>query len=107
MDFSPENLPDLKSTIEKLYFDVKVSTIHADAADDAAISGVCEQALKEEGRLDVFFANVRRSQLHQLHAITYCAMYLGWYFIQTTIGSNHCRTVYGDHENQYTVVSSA
>jgi hypothetical protein len=62
MDFSPENLPDLKSTIEKLYFDVKVSTIHADAADDAAISGVCEQALKEEGRLDVFFANVRRSQ---------------------------------------------
>ena len=30
----------------------------ADAADEAAISGVCKQALDEEGRLDVFFANV-------------------------------------------------
>ncbi|KAF5380527.1 hypothetical protein D9615_004514 [Tricholomella constricta] len=57
IDFDPTNLPDLKSTIGKLYPDVKVTTLQADAADEAAISGVCDQALREEGRLDVFFAN--------------------------------------------------
>jgi len=57
LDYDPTNLPDLKSTIEKKYPDVKVTTMQADAADEAAISGVCEQALREEGRLDVFFAN--------------------------------------------------
>jgi len=34
--------------------------MQADAADETAISGVCNQALREEGRLDVFFANVRK-----------------------------------------------
>ena len=81
IDFDPTNLPNLKSTIETRYPDVKVcrgplnflrnernsSNIHsffqvttqqADAADESAISGVCELALREEGRLDVFFANV-------------------------------------------------
>jgi len=38
----------------------KVTTAQADAADETAISGVCDQALREEGRLDVFFANVRK-----------------------------------------------
>jgi len=57
IDFDPTNLPNLKSTIEERYPDVKVTTIAADAASDAAISGVCKQALQEEGRLDVFFAN--------------------------------------------------
>ena len=37
---------------------LKVTTSRADAADETAISSVCEQALKDEGRLDVFFANV-------------------------------------------------
>lgn len=77
IDFSPDNLPNLKSTIENLYSDVKVSTvipsralnlrylqqvtvIEADAADDEAIAGVCQQAVNEEGKLDVFFANVSR-----------------------------------------------
>jgi len=57
LDFDPTNLPDLKSTIENKYPDVKVTTTQADAADEAAVSGVCDQALREEGRLDVFFAN--------------------------------------------------
>lgn len=30
----------------------------ADASDETAISGICERALRDEGRLDVFFANV-------------------------------------------------
>lgn len=37
----------------------QITTVEADAADETAISGVCKQALQEEGRLDVFFANVR------------------------------------------------
>ncbi|PPQ93720.1 hypothetical protein CVT25_013060 [Psilocybe cyanescens] len=57
LDYDPTNLPDLKSAIEKKYPDVKVTTLQADAADEKAISGLCEQALREEGRLDVFFAN--------------------------------------------------
>ncbi|KAI6000501.1 NAD(P)-binding protein [Pisolithus albus] len=57
LDFSAENLPELESTIRGLYPDVKVSVIQADAADDAAIAALCDQAIKEEGRLDVFFAN--------------------------------------------------
>lgn len=59
VDFDPTNLPNLKETIEKAYPDVKVTTVEADASDDVAIEGLCQRALKEEGRLDVFFANVR------------------------------------------------
>lgn len=57
LDYDGSNLPDLKSTIEKKYPDVKVTTLRADASDEDAISGVCKQAMREEGRLDVFFAN--------------------------------------------------
>ncbi|KAI0297143.1 sex determination protein tasselseed-2 [Russula brevipes] len=57
MDLSGENLPNLKSTIEERYPDVKATVIQADAADDKAISDVCHQALREHGRLDIFFAN--------------------------------------------------
>lgn len=45
------------------WHDPQVTTIQADAADEAAISGVCKQALQEEGRLDVFFANVRSNPM--------------------------------------------
>lgn len=74
LDFVPDNLPGLKETIQKKYADVevgfirsspktrltvlKVTTLQADAADETAISSVCVQALNDEGRLDVFFANV-------------------------------------------------
>ncbi|KAI0769382.1 NAD-P-binding protein [Trametes elegans] len=56
-DYDPTNLPDLKATIERSYPDVKVTTIQADAADEKAVIDICKQALQEEGRLDVFFAN--------------------------------------------------
>jgi len=78
LDFVPDNLPELKETIQKKYPDVKVrparpnpktpadipkvTTLQADAADETAISSVCQQALKDEGRLDVFFANVSSGQ---------------------------------------------
>jgi hypothetical protein len=88
LDFDPTNLLELKSTIENKYPDVKasmhlralrscvnvfsfkVTTMQADAADEAAISGVCDQALRDEGKLDVFFANVRRVQCSLLLALT-------------------------------------
>ena len=48
----------------------QATVIQADAADDKAISGVCQQALSEEGRLDIFFANVRRQlSIFSLYAI--------------------------------------
>ena len=58
LDYSGQNLPELKSTIEKSYSDVEVTTVQADAADEQAIKDLCARALEEEGRLDVFFANV-------------------------------------------------
>jgi len=70
IDFSAKNLPNLKDTIERSYPDVKVTTIQADAADEAAISGVCKQALQEEGRMDVFFANAGIATRHPLSDTT-------------------------------------
>lgn len=59
LDYNGDNLPELKGTIETSYPGVKVTVLQADAADEKAIAGICKQALDEEGRLDVFFANVR------------------------------------------------
>ncbi|KAI0051812.1 sex determination protein tasselseed-2 [Auriscalpium vulgare] len=67
LDFSDANLPNLKDTIAQTYPDVKTTVIQADAADEASISSVCEQALKEEGRLDVFFANAGIASGGTLH----------------------------------------
>jgi len=46
----------------------QVTVIQADAADETAIKTVCEEAIQEEGRLDVFFANVRNLVLWQYRA---------------------------------------
>ncbi|KAG6813564.1 hypothetical protein H0H92_009956 [Tricholoma furcatifolium] len=70
LDFDPTNLQELKETIESRYNDVKVTVMQADAADEAAISGVCDQALREEGRLDVFFANAGVASKNALHDTT-------------------------------------
>lgn len=70
LDFVADNLPELKETIRQKYPDVKVTTFQADAADETAISSVCEQALKDEGRLDVFFANAGTASTTLLHDIT-------------------------------------
>jgi len=66
MDLSRENLPNLKSTIDERYPDVTVTVIQADASDDKAISDVCQQALREQGRLDIFFANAGVGSLRTL-----------------------------------------
>ncbi len=61
LDYAGENLQDLRETIESRYPEVKVTTVQADAADEKSIAGLCDRAMKEEGRLDVFFANVGRN----------------------------------------------
>lgn len=38
---------------------LQVTVIQGDAADDKTIQSLVQRALDEEGRLDVFFANVR------------------------------------------------
>ncbi|KAJ7346741.1 hypothetical protein DFH08DRAFT_869186 [Mycena albidolilacea] len=70
IDFDSKNLPGLKETIEKRYPDVKATTLQGDAADEALISGVCERALKEEGKLDVFFANAGIASKDPLESTT-------------------------------------
>ncbi|KAJ7287416.1 hypothetical protein C8J57DRAFT_1283845 [Mycena rebaudengoi] len=70
IDFDASNLPDLKATIEKLYPDVKATTMQGDAADETLISNVCQKALQEEGKLDVFFANAGIASVHPLAETT-------------------------------------
>ncbi|GJE95067.1 SDR family oxidoreductase [Phanerochaete sordida] len=70
LDFDDTNLPDLKSTIESKYPDVKVTVQQGDAADEATIEKLCKQALQEEGRLDVFFANAGVATIDALHDTT-------------------------------------
>ncbi|KAH9895235.1 NAD-P-binding protein [Cubamyces lactineus] len=69
-DFDPTNLPNLKETIQKSYPDVKVTTVQADAADETAVSNLCKQALQDEGRLDVFFANAGVSSAQPLSQVS-------------------------------------
>ncbi|KAF7292884.1 hypothetical protein MIND_01187500 [Mycena indigotica] len=57
LDFDGTHLANLQETIQTQYPDVKATVQQGDAADEALISGLCQRALKEEGRLDVFFAN--------------------------------------------------
>ncbi|KZV95961.1 NAD(P)-binding protein [Exidia glandulosa HHB12029] len=57
LDFDPKNLPDLEKTVKSSYPDVQVATLQGDAADEKTISNLCQRAIDEHGRLDVFFAN--------------------------------------------------
>jgi NAD(P)-dependent dehydrogenase (short-subunit alcohol dehydrogenase family) len=49
----------------------QATTMQADAADETAIKTVCEQAIQEEGRLDVFFANVWNPAFGATARLTY------------------------------------
>ncbi|GJE97368.1 SDR family oxidoreductase [Phanerochaete sordida] len=56
-DINPANFVALREAFEETYKDAKITFVQADATDESAIQGLCERALKETGRLDVFFAN--------------------------------------------------
>lgn len=56
-DFSGEHLETHKRELKALYPAVEVHARRFDAADEASVKGVVEEALKLYGRLDVMFAN--------------------------------------------------
>jgi len=57
LDLVGESLPELKDSLVNKYPETKVTVIQGDAADDSLIASICQRAIEEEGRLDVFFAN--------------------------------------------------
>lgn len=63
LDYVGDGLRELDAFLKKTYPDVKVTTVTADAADEQAVKSICERAIKEEGRLDVFFANAGKGHL--------------------------------------------
>ncbi|KAK8107997.1 uncharacterized protein PG998_010010 [Apiospora kogelbergensis] len=56
-DFDDSNLASHQRDLRQLYPEVEVHTRRFDAADEAAVKGVVEEAMAKYGRLDVFFAN--------------------------------------------------
>jgi hypothetical protein len=52
--------------------------VQGDAADEEVISGLCKRALKEEGRLDVFFANVSIISHILCHELLNPTLLSGW-----------------------------
>ncbi|KAF5393241.1 hypothetical protein D9757_000684 [Collybiopsis confluens] len=56
-DFDSTHLANIKESLSEKYPEVKVTTAAFDAASEKDVIMVCEQAFREEGRLDVFFAN--------------------------------------------------
>jgi NAD(P)-dependent dehydrogenase (short-subunit alcohol dehydrogenase family) len=83
----------------------QVTVIQADASDDKAISDVCQQTLREQGRLDIFFANVsaRRSALSRHVEGT---LYSGGSRILAYTGRDIRRDVYQRYANKCSVVSA-
>jgi len=63
LDYVPDGLKALQETLSSNYPDVKVTTVQADAADEAAIEAICRRAVKEQGKLDIFFANAGKGHL--------------------------------------------
>ncbi len=101
VDFDPTNLSNLKETIESKYPDVKATTLQADASDEAAISGICNQALEEEGRLDVFFANVAFQLLVSCYE---SHIHVGRHRIYEISLPNNRRGLHEYRQNQLTLV---
>ncbi|KAL7418406.1 hypothetical protein Q5752_006864 [Cryptotrichosporon argae] len=57
VDISDKHLPALAERIAADFPQTKITHVVADAADAAAISGLVDRVLVEEGRLDFFFSN--------------------------------------------------
>ncbi|PWN50119.1 NAD(P)-binding protein [Violaceomyces palustris] len=68
LDINGENLPKFENLVKKRYPDVSVTTLECDAASEEAIQSICERAIRDEGRLDIFFANAARATAAPLSA---------------------------------------
>jgi hypothetical protein len=88
-------------TISPAYEAVQVTTIRADAADDAAIAAACKLAVDEEGQLDVFFANVCFPPLR----LPTPDGTLGWSSNGRGTARHNRGAVHGDYANQLSFVS--
>ncbi|KAI9728212.1 MAG: hypothetical protein M1828_004673 [Chrysothrix sp. TS-e1954] len=56
-DLNPEHLDTHKRELNTLYPSTEITTRTLDAADEDAVSALCDDALSKHGRLDVMFAN--------------------------------------------------
>ncbi|KAJ3343511.1 hypothetical protein HDU93_008170 [Gonapodya sp. JEL0774] len=56
-DYDSSNLPELANLIEKQYPSTLAIALQLDAANEADVKAICQRALSDFGRLDVFFAN--------------------------------------------------
>lgn len=56
-DFDDSHLATHKRELAELYPQVEVHARQFDAADEAAVKKICDEALQQYGRLDIFFAN--------------------------------------------------
>ena len=81
----------------------QVTTQQADAADEDTIAGICKQALQDEGRLDVFFANVRDFSRELTHVAQ--RPRLGWHCYRYPACGDNLEAVYGSHARQRAIVS--
>ncbi|KNZ46503.1 hypothetical protein VP01_720g10 [Puccinia sorghi] len=61
IDLKGGNFSALVEKLKSLNPSVGLSTIAGDAADESVVRSVCQKAIEEHGRLDVFFANVGRA----------------------------------------------
>lgn len=82
----------------------QVTVIQADASDDKAISDVCQQALREQGRLDIFFANVSAHSTFPRHVKGF--LYSGWSCTHAHTGRDIRRDVHRCYANKRSVVSA-
>jgi len=57
IDLKGDNFSALVEKLKSLNPSVGLSTISGDAADESVVRSVCQKAIEEHGRLDVFFAN--------------------------------------------------
>ena len=65
-DFNDSNLETHKRELAALYPGVEVHTRKFDAADEESVKAVVEDAVKDYGRLDIFFANAGVVGQHKL-----------------------------------------
>lgn len=66
-DYDDSNLAIHARELASLFPFTKIHTAQFDASDEAAVSSICDTAIREHGRLDIFFANAGISSMKTLH----------------------------------------
>lgn len=69
-DYNDDNLAVHARELNSLFPKCVVHTHQFDASDEAAVAAICERAIAEHGRLDIFFANAGISSMKTLHDLS-------------------------------------